>query len=116
MRHFLVPDTRRLMDARARLGEDFADTLIVEFDPALDHVIHLKVQRMLVPAGAPVMGGLGPDNMRHGATARRFLAAKAAIDEERSQPAILEAGALRVGCAKFHLSAHLSELPIWFIA
>jgi len=44
MRHFLVPDTGRLMDARAGLGEDFADTLVVEFDPALDYLIHLQVE------------------------------------------------------------------------
>src|SRR5437868_7859468 len=71
---------------------------------------------MLVPAGAPVMGRLGPDDMRHGAAARRFLDAEVAIDEERSQPAILEAGILRVGCGKFPFSAHLCDLPMCFIA
>src|ERR1700730_2523694 len=111
MRHFHVPDTRRLMDAGAGLGEDFADALVVEFDPALDHVVHLKIQRMLVPAGAPVMGGLRPDDMRHGASARRLLDPEVAIDEERSQPPVFEAGVLGVRCGKFHVGAHPMRPP-----
>src|SRR6266853_1020435 len=111
MRHLLVSDTGRLMYAGAGLCKDCPDDLVIESDPALDHVVHLKVKRMLVPARAYVMGCLGPNHMRHGASARRILDPEVAIDEERAQPAILETGILGVGCGKSHFGAHRTRSP-----
>src|ERR1700730_812338 len=90
MRHLGMADARRLMDARAGLGGDLADALVVEFHPAAQDVIHLEVEIVLVPAEAGMAARLGADDMRHGAPAGGGGDAEVAILEAGSQPAIAE--------------------------
>src|SRR5208282_2834280 len=107
-----VADAGRLVHAGARPGDDLAHPFVVELHPALEHVIHLEVELVLVPAEAAMVALLGADDMGHGAAAGRLVDAEVAVLEAGSQAVALEDGVLGVGCRELELlGGHGRYLP-----
>src|SRR6516162_2828495 len=102
MGDFGVADARRLMHAASRSRCHLADALIVEAHPLLEHVVHLKVEIMLVPGEAAMSARFRTDDMLHDLAAGGSGDAEVAVLEARAQPAILEDGIAGVGRGEFH--------------
>src|SRR6185312_15139181 len=94
-----------------------ADPFIAELHPALQHVVHLEIKVVLVPAEAAMRGGLGADDMRQHLAAGCGADAEIAIFEAGSEAALLEDRVLRMRRREAHLGlGHGALLPGGFAA
>jgi hypothetical protein len=82
-----VPDAGRLMHARARVEGHFAHALVVELDPALEHVHELELHFVVMALRQSFRAGHGADDVRDGAARGCLLDAEVAVLEERAQSA-----------------------------
>lgn len=83
---FPMPDARRLVEARSRLHQNFANAFVFKFGPALQHVHELHVAIMPVPFTVGRFAGQGTDHMAHHFSSRGASDAQVAILEVAAQP------------------------------
>ena len=91
-----VADVRRLVEAAAGLHPHFADALVLEQHPALEHVHELHLAIVRVPFAVRRRAGPRADHVRHHLAARRALDAEVAVFEVAAQPAAREPRALQM--------------------
>jgi len=82
-----VADSRRLVEAAARLHPHLADALVLEQRPALEHIYELQLAVVPVPLSVRRPGGAGADDVRDDLAARGALDAEVAIFEVAAQAA-----------------------------
>ena len=82
VRDLVVPDPRRLVNARAGFRTHAAHAFVVEFDPAADDVEHLEVELVEVGARHTRSTGLRADHVSEHLAVRGVLDAEVAVLEE----------------------------------
>src|SRR3954470_12148818 len=109
MLELAVADARRLVEAAAGFHHHFADALVLELHPALEHVDELRLAVVRVPLAVRGFAGARADHVRHQLSAGRTLDAQVAVFEVAAQPAPLELGGFCVTDAE---GGHGSELAV----
>src|SRR5258706_6460325 len=102
MTDFAMADARRLVEAAAGAHGDLADVLILEFDPALQHVDELHAAVVQVPLAARRLARSRANHVRDDFAARCALDAEVAVFEVTAQPAAREFCALAMGDVEAH--------------
>ena len=90
MRDLPMQDARRLVEAGAGLHQHLADPLVLEADPAFEHIDELRMAVVHVPFAVRRPAGARPDHVRDQLAARSATDTEVAVLEVVAQPAPFE--------------------------
>lgn len=97
---FAMPDAWRLVEARSRLHQNFANAFVFKFGPALQHIYKLHVAVMPVPFTVRRFARKRANHVAHHFASRGAVDAQVAILEVAAQP-LFKAGRSRMAYPKF---------------
>ena len=83
-----MSDPRRLHDRRSGLEPYAPDAVVLELDPAAQHVDELEIERVVMALAGDLGCAAGADDVRADAPAGRRGDAEIAVREERAQPGV----------------------------